>query len=216
MSLGKTSGFRRLALIPLMQGRGAKMPGPAPQVQHGISQAVISHEHSVIFVHIPKTAGQSVETVFLRKLGLTWKQRAPLLLRQKTEGQPGPQRLAHLFAWEYVKYGYCTEQVFGAYTRFSVIRDPYSRAVSEFNYRGAKELGSFEDYYHSIPGDESNDRWRHLCPQHRYLRTEDDTGFLVDRILRYEELISGWRGISQQVFGGHVPLPRKNGPGKNF
>lgn len=177
---------------------------------------MISHEHSAIFVHIPKTAGQSVETVFLRKLGLTWKQRAPLLLRQKTEGQPGPQRLAHLFAWEYVKYGYCTEHEFSAYTRFSVIRDPYSRAVSEFNYRGAKDHGSFEDYYHSIPCDESNDRWRHLCPQHRYLQTEDGTGFLVDRILRYEHLNRDWRGISEQVFGGHVPLPRKNRAKEKF
>ena len=126
--LAETGGFGNTALIRLMHGaHPGAVPGESGKSAMGSNcirnfQAVISHEHSAIFVHIPKTAGQSVETVFLKKLGLSWKQRAPLLLRRNDDGSRGPQRLAHLYAWEYVKYGYCTRQVFEACSTFSIVR----------------------------------------------------------------------------------------------
>ncbi len=33
---------------------------------------MISHQHKCILVHVPKTAGQSIEHVFLDLHGLTW------------------------------------------------------------------------------------------------------------------------------------------------
>ena len=38
---------------------------------------MLCHDYRTIFVHVPKTAGQSIEMVFLNKLDLTWEQRAP-------------------------------------------------------------------------------------------------------------------------------------------
>ena len=49
---------------------------------------MISHKHKTIFVHIPKTGGQSVESVFIEDEGLTWDTRAPLLLRRNDDGFP--------------------------------------------------------------------------------------------------------------------------------
>ena len=70
---------------------------------------MISHRHNVLFVHIPKCAGQAIELAFLRDLGLDWGQRQSLLLRKRAANESGPDRLAHLYAHEYVKFGYVTE-----------------------------------------------------------------------------------------------------------
>ena len=47
---------------------------------------MLSHQHKTIFIHVPKTAGQSIETLFLDDLGLKWDQRGSLLLRRSTDG----------------------------------------------------------------------------------------------------------------------------------
>ena len=44
---------------------------------------MISKAHKTIFVHIPKVAGQSIETMFLNDLNLKWDERSKLLLRKK-------------------------------------------------------------------------------------------------------------------------------------
>ncbi len=99
---------------------------------------MISHHHSTIFVHVPKCGGQSVEDAFLRDLGLSWEQRAPLLLHSNDQPRIGPRRLAHLTAHEYVKYRYATAEHFDTYYKFATVRDPVERFVSFFNYQGPK------------------------------------------------------------------------------
>jgi hypothetical protein len=42
---------------------------------------MISYKRKCVFVHIPKCAGQSIESVFDNDAGLTWENRAPFLLR---------------------------------------------------------------------------------------------------------------------------------------
>ena len=96
----------------------------------GGENGMISHHHKTIFVHITKCAGQSVERAFLTDLGLTWKTRAPLLLRFNDRAELGPPRLAHLLAGDYVRYRYATDEMFEAYFKFAIVRNPWTRTVS--------------------------------------------------------------------------------------
>ena len=96
---------------------------------------MISIKHNIIFIHIPKCAGQSIENIFLKDLGLTWQERHPLLLRPRTGKEKGPERLAHLYAEEYFKFGFISKEAYDKFFKFTIIRNPIDRFLSEINYR---------------------------------------------------------------------------------
>lgn len=99
---------------------------------------MISHHHKSVFVHIPKCGGQSIETAFLHDIGLDWRRRAPLLLRFNDNPDLGPPRLAHLLARDYVTMGYLPKDMFDSYFKFAVVRNPYRRIVSTYQYLDTK------------------------------------------------------------------------------
>src|SRR5690606_550579 len=104
-------------------------------------KSMICHRYRVLFVHIPKTGGQSIEQLFLDAMALTWLTRGPLLLTTNLDPAAGPPFLAHLFAREYLDKGYLAPIDFSDYLKFSVVRNPWDRAVSEYKYRYAGEMG---------------------------------------------------------------------------
>lgn len=170
---------------------------------------MLSRRYGVIFVHVPKTAGQSIESVFIEREGLTWETRAPLLPRAKTAGAPGPERLAHLYADEYVALDYVTAHEFARFFKFAVVRDPYARAVSAYRYRRAMGLGLSMKAFLRLSVDPDSDIGRHTALQSRYLF--DASGVcLVDKVLHFETLQKEFSALSLQIFGEEVELPRRN------
>jgi hypothetical protein len=152
---------------------------------------VISEKYRCIFVHIPKTAGQSVENFFLRLHGLSWEERAPLLLRHNPDPARGPERLAHLTAREYIDCGYVRDRDFRRYFSFSFVRNPWARLVSEYCYRerGQERLRTFKDFVLSAFSKKSDysDDYRHLIPQSEFLCGRDGR-LMVDFIGYFETL----------------------------
>ena len=159
---------------------------------------MLSREFETIFVHVPKTGGQSIERVFLDKLKLTWEQRASLLLRANDDPARGPRRLAHLYAREYVPLRYVTQRDFARYFKFSVVRNPWARAVSAFKYKHQSAGVQFADFVSGLV----NGRifGRHSDSQQLYLFDENGS-LLVDRVLRFEKLAEHFAEVGQQLFG---------------
>lgn len=147
---------------------------------------MLSHRFKTIFVHIPKTGGQSIEHMFLKAHGLDWNTREALLLKANRDKSLGPGRLAHMFAEEYHSFGHVTREAYDSYYRFTTIRDPYDRMVSEFNYR-KHEHKTIRDFVASLPTNMRSDRRRHVVPQVRFIMDEDGQ-LLVDDVLRFERL----------------------------
>jgi hypothetical protein len=170
---------------------------------------MLSHRFQTIFVHVPKTAGQSIETVFLEQHALTWRTRGELLLRPNADRALGPERLAHLYASEYVACGHISPREFERYFKFAVVRNPYDRASSEYRFRKPEGARSFRAFLDTIPEDDYDDIARHMAPQVKFVCGHDGH-LLVDRVLHYETLQQEIEGVFEQVFGAAPVLPHVN------
>lgn len=173
---------------------------------------MISHHHQTLFVHIPKCGGQSIEHAFLKVLGLTWENRAPLLLRPRIDGELAPPRLAHLLLRDYVSNRYLSPLQYGAYFKFSVVRNPYHRLVSFYHYLHIgqrKGLNAFvqEDLAGILhPAHPSHWFFR---PQVDYLQgPAGEPG--LDAVFRLECLSRSWSMIAKRAGIEAVPLPHVN------
>jgi hypothetical protein len=171
---------------------------------------MISNAFRTVFVHIPKTAGQSIEEAFLLRSGLTWEQRARLLLRPNNDPRMGPPRLAHLYAREYVELGYLPRADWDSFLKFTVVRNPWERAVSEYKYRYEAEGMPFPQYLQTILAwPRPSIRPRFVEPQKAFVVGRDGS-LIVDRVLRYETLGPEFSALSRGIFGEEVALPRRN------
>ena len=158
-----------------------------------------SADHNCLFVHIPKTAGKSIERYFLGLLGLRWEQRAALLLRPNSDLGRGPERLAHLTASEYVDLGYMTRNQFDSSYRFSFVRNPWSRLVSEYRYRKHYLHFSFRDYIDcQLPEPGMSDAYRHVMPQSEFIYSPAGE-LLVDFVGRFENLQADFAVVCQSL-----------------
>ena len=158
---------------------------------------MISIKHKIIFIHIPKCAGQSIENIFLRDLGLCWEERYPLLLRPRKVNEKGPERLAHLYAEEYFKFGYIPKEKYDKFFKFSIIRNPIDRILSEINFQKIPKknpkniygVESVEEYISKvIKLDKFSDLQRHISPQVKFLYDSETNKLLVDNVILFDEL----------------------------
>lgn len=171
---------------------------------------MLVHQLKAVFIHIPKTAGQSIEHCFLRHPKTVEDSRDKFLLRQNSDPSKGPPSLAHLTAGEYLSHGYVTPEAFTHYFKFSFVRNPWARLVSEYNWRGYHSRWRFKDWlYRAFPQPEWSDTWRHVMPQYDYLF--DSAGnSLVDFIGHFERLEDDFNWVRDHIEEGLPNLPHIN------
>lgn len=171
---------------------------------------MICHPYRCVFIHIPKTGGISVEHVFLSLVGLTWDTRAPLLLRGNDDPSKGPPRLAHLKGSEYVSLGYLGPEQFDAYFKFSFVRNPWDRMVSEYKYRGHPMRMPFKTWLlRHLPPPGFTDAYCHLIPQYEFIYDADGR-LLADFVGRYESLQADFDRVCERLGIEKTPLPHEN------
>ncbi len=172
---------------------------------------MISEKHKCIFVHIPKVAGQSIELFFLGLNGLSWEAREALLLKYNPDPELGPERLAHLTASEYVDLGHITRSNFDDYFKFSFVRNPWARLVSEYLYRDYHKKMSFRAFVaHGLPQkSDYSDTYRHILPQYQFIY--DNSGKnLLDFVGRFENLQQDFDLVCSRLEVAHTKLPHVN------
>ena len=172
---------------------------------------MISPPLNCLFVHIPKTAGQSIEQYFMDQLGLDWeKDRHQLLLGNNPNHNCGTEKLAHLSAAEYVRCGHVEPAEFESLFKFSFVRNPFERIVSEYRYRNYFHHRSFRDFVlDKLPRPGWDDKYRHVMPQYDMLH--DDNGrLLVDFVGRFENLEADFGYVCRQLGTSEAPLRHRN------
>jgi hypothetical protein len=176
---------------------------------------LISHTHLFIFVHIQKTAGQSLK----RALAPYCSQPPRTGLRRVLSHLPIPEDprsvafRAHTTAsWARLKI---SPRVFDSYCRFTVVRNPFDRAVSNYhflqqnpahhNHAHVKALG-FDAYLEFL----KRRRWSRNPTQ--VARISDAKGrLLCDPILRFETLETDFGSLCRRLHLTQVSeLPKRN------
>lgn len=171
---------------------------------------MLIHNFQVIFVHVPKTAGQSIEHAFLERLGESWETRHKYLLRANDDPAIGPPRMAHLTAPEYRDLGHVTHEQFDAYFKFGFVRNPWTRLVSEYRFRRSSIRASFRNWVlEQFPEPGFDDRWRHVMPQSNYL-FEGDGHAAFNFVGRFETLAQDFRAVADRLDKGLPTLRRVN------
>jgi hypothetical protein len=189
----------------------------------------VYHRSRLIHIHIPRTGGSAIERFFHSIGDMEWAKESWIgegYLHQRW------YEYQHLSISEL--FGLTGE--FRNFHSFAVIRNPYSRLVSEFYWRRSlseqknaslRPFESLEDLVSAIPL-EVDTHWRdcveganraqsnfliHVRPQHHYVCTS--TGFqVVKDLLRFERLNEDFNELLGR-YGLHADTIR-NRPEKNF
>lgn len=165
---------------------------------------------NIVFVHVPKAAGQSMENALLDHLGKDRSKNGPEFLLMKNDNPDlGPKRLAHLSAEEYVNLGYLTQEEFDNCFSFGFVRNPFDRAVSLYRYSGLAALISFKsfvlDYLEILI---KEDHWFYR-PQTDFLFGQDDA-MAVQFVGRFESIQTDWANCCEAMGLPLLSLKRDN------
>jgi len=165
----------------------------------------VFHKHKLIHIHIPKTAGTAIERFFHGIGDMKWGPESWLGQEKKNGRWYEYQHLSML------ELRSLAGTAFSGHASFAVVRDPYTRLVSDYAWRQwiqqsypkspTQFFDSLDAFLNAIPED-INTRWSehihsadqkwanfliHVRPQNQYVLDEDGNR-LVDDILAYENL----------------------------
>lgn len=146
---------------------------------------VVCHNKKCIFVHIPKTAGTSIEQ-FIKENG---KNQVIFF------GVQNNRALHHYTALELKK---SIPQIFNKYYKFAMVRNPYDRLLSEYYWTRIPHLGhksgkSKDDFLNKVVYIVKNKLFLahldndHFIPQNNFVY-DNEHKLLVNEVFKYEKL----------------------------
>ncbi len=172
----------------------------------------ISHLHKTIFVHIPKTAGTSVEAA----LGMHGDKRdigvVPHVNRTADRERLYGHDLEFMTAAR-LKAVLNNDDVFDSYFKFTIVRNPWERLVStcawsDLKWANGQELtpaafdqvvrGMYAAFVEARAASKLFVLSTHLNPQFTYI-LDDGLRPMVNFIARYENLAEDWRLICKHL-----------------
>jgi len=156
----------------------------------------ISHKHKVIFVHIPKTGGGSIE----QALGV-WgssnrggtKKDSDILYGYGTDPNAA---LQHLTASEI--NALVPAAVYEAYFKFSVVRNPFDRLVSEYWWQKKEGMKLFFKEFLLKEVLPKKEEQKHYMDQYKFI-TDENGNVIVDFVARFETLSDDIKYIFHRV-----------------
>ena len=159
------------------------------------------HKKKIIFVHIPKTGGTTIES----SMGLMkW---------DVGYGVVGNRAIQHSF-WDYYYNKFPNK--FHMYDKFAICRNPYDRFVSEYywcqipgmGHRSKQTIDQFIEACEKIV--QKKQFWRskqhdHFIPQHMFVYNDQDE-LMVNHVFRFED----WAEITHYLMRYNVEINKQN------
>mgnify|MGYP001058701989 CR=1 FL=1 len=138
---------------------------------------MISHKHKCIFIHIPKTAGTSINSFF--HPGVVFHYKNPDYERLFGWCPKRKLHMQHATSKQLLETELITESQWKTYYKFAFVRNPWDRAYSDYLFIKdfAKVNGSFKEYitkkgeFNKIFTDNTNENYLgdHLQSQSSFL-----------------------------------------------
>ena len=154
-------------------------------------------DHNLLFVHIPKTGGSSVEV----KFGIDKQNRDECYSHTEEKINNiifAPQH----YTPDLIEKFY--PELYNKCKKFTIVRNPYTKMISEFMYReGEFTPDKFHDFVRRIPLQLTD----HNLPQKRYF----NNNILYSQILRFEHLKEDFECLAwANNFSPILPHENKN------
>ena len=165
----------------------------------------VYHNHKLIHIHIPKTAGTAIESFFHRIGDMQWSPES-WVGQEKMNGRW--YEYQHLSLTELRTQ---SDSTFPGFKSFAVVRDPYTRLISDFAWRQqiksnypsspTQFFDSFDDFLHAIPKNinthwsehihRADQKWAnfliHVRPQYQFI-LDSEGNSLIDKIIMFENI----------------------------
>jgi len=159
---------------------------------------MISHEHKCIFIHVPKTAGESIETALMGRPN--WESDDPnyASLGLPEGSEIGKDKHYTIAQWK-------DHINFTNYFKFSFVRNPWDSAYSFYRYRKERDKfdHSFTDWVKLI----NPKFWKEFLSPLKYILLNNKEG--VDFIGRFEDIEADWDYICYRL-SQDIKLPHIN------
>ena len=175
---------------------------------------MISLQHKVIFIHIPKCAGQSIEETFLNDIGLDWENSRYLFGCFKKPPEWNnllPERLAHLTAKEVVDFNFLPFKQFQEFYKFAVVRDPIDRLISTWKYLSPEQ--EFNKWLIGTATPFHEEKNYFFKDQAEFIFDENAV-LLIDEIIPFAKVHLKSQRFTHYLFG-KMPLSHRNASNKN-
>ena len=176
----------------------------------------ISYKYKCIFVHIPKTAGTSIEAALgmhgdLTKVGIE-----PYYKQKRDIKNFFGKGLQH-FTAEQLRAHPVAGKLFKNYFKFAFVRNPWDRLVSELAWRGAGKSVDTTRLYFEKKLSKVEEEWGskkglsriHVMPQINFIIDKRTREKIVDFVGRFESLQKDWDVLLSKIGTEKIILPHR-------
>ncbi len=148
---------------------------------------MIDHTREAIYFHIGKTAGSSIEKLLINEA-----RDASVVNRTILYGYDDEEGIFLQHASAEMIRRLVGATVFEQYFKFTIVRNPFTRALSVYHYlidQHKQQFGSFRGYVEALPGlvaDQRLQKGSHHAPQTLYTHIDGD--YICDYVGKFEDL----------------------------
>jgi hypothetical protein len=173
---------------------------------------MILHDLRLIFIHIPKNAGSSIETLFGVK-PFDWK-----IPNYDVLTGWCPKRCIHLqhaTPKQLLETGLISEDIWDSYYKFAIVRNSWERSLSDYIWmlKSTGVSGSFKEYlnregkfkYYLLDTTEPVNRVDHIIPQVDFTHMKNKP--VLDEIISFDNLSEGFQNVCEHIGIDSAVLP---------
>ncbi len=161
--------------------------------EKSVTYVVISHDFKTIFVHIPKTGGTSVESMF--GLVQTWEHKRKKFKEMDQKGKH----------WGITEMTEHYSDYLNNYYKWTIVRNPWERDLSLYNMmKGQMKYRhlTFKQYLKDVIQfhlEIKDPNFKNLIFQNQVKYITSGYHVAVDDIVRYEYIDAGWERICKKI-----------------